>query len=48
MADSTTTWVMDGVLDTTQLWALDGYRGFPRLELDDPVVSMDDPNQGFK
>ncbi|CAO2145822.1 unnamed protein product [Urochloa humidicola] len=35
---------MDSVLDSTQLWALDGYRGLPRGELCSPVVSLDDPN----
>ncbi|CAD6341179.1 unnamed protein product [Miscanthus lutarioriparius] len=34
-------WVMDGSLDATQLWALDGYKGLPRVELDSPVMSMD-------
>ncbi|CAL4994951.1 unnamed protein product [Urochloa decumbens] len=37
-------WVMDGVLDATELWALDAYKGLPRVRLDYPVVSMDDPN----
>ncbi|CAN6374481.1 unnamed protein product [Urochloa humidicola] len=38
------TWLMDGVLDSTQLWALDGYRGLPRAVLYSPVVSLDDPH----
>ncbi|CAL4995215.1 unnamed protein product [Urochloa decumbens] len=38
------TWLMDGVLDATQLWALYGYRGIPRAELCSPVVSLDDPH----
>ncbi|CAO2148019.1 unnamed protein product [Urochloa humidicola] len=38
------TWVMDSVLDATQLWALDDYKGLPRVELDYPIVSMDDPH----
>ncbi|TVU26641.1 hypothetical protein EJB05_29195, partial [Eragrostis curvula] len=37
-------WVMDGMVDTTEIWALDAYKGFPRVGLDDPVVSLDDPN----
>ncbi|RCV37397.1 hypothetical protein SETIT_8G059300v2 [Setaria italica] len=31
------TWVMDGLLDATQLWTLNGYKGLPRVELDYPV-----------
>jgi hypothetical protein len=37
-------WVMDGSLDASQVWALDGYKGLPRVELDSPVVSMDEPD----
>ncbi|CAD6254443.1 unnamed protein product [Miscanthus lutarioriparius] len=39
-------WVMDGSLDATQVWALDGYNCLPRVELDNPVpvVSMDEPD----
>ncbi|CAD6341178.1 unnamed protein product [Miscanthus lutarioriparius] len=37
-------WAMDGTLDAAQLWALDGYKGLPRVELDYPVVSMDEPD----
>ncbi|CAO2152877.1 unnamed protein product [Urochloa humidicola] len=35
---------MDGFLDATQLWALDAYKGLPRVELDYPIVSMEDPH----
>ncbi|CAN6362483.1 unnamed protein product [Urochloa humidicola] len=36
------TWLMEDVLDATQLWALDGYRGLRRAELSSPVVSLND------
>ncbi|OEL13659.1 hypothetical protein BAE44_0025322 [Dichanthelium oligosanthes] len=42
--DDDMSWVMDGILDATQLWALDSYKGLPRSMLGDPVVSMDDPH----
>ncbi|KAL6658422.1 hypothetical protein ACP70R_004008 [Stipagrostis hirtigluma subsp. patula] len=38
------TWVMDGMIDATELWALDEYKGLPRVELAYPVVSMDEPH----
>ncbi|CAD6338890.1 unnamed protein product [Miscanthus lutarioriparius] len=41
------TWAMDARLDATQLWSLDGYKGLPRVELDIPVVSMDEPDAIF-
>nr|CAB3491122.1 unnamed protein product [Digitaria exilis] len=44
MDDDMARWEMDGVLDAAQLWALDGYKGLPRVELYYPVVSMDDPH----
>ncbi|CAL4995204.1 unnamed protein product [Urochloa decumbens] len=37
-------WVMDGSINTTELWSLDGYEGLPRIELDCPVVSLDEPH----
>ncbi|KAL6653273.1 hypothetical protein ACP70R_008851 [Stipagrostis hirtigluma subsp. patula] len=37
-------WVMDGMVDATELWALDAYEGLPRVPLAHPVVSMDDPH----
>ncbi|TVT99929.1 hypothetical protein EJB05_54670, partial [Eragrostis curvula] len=38
------TWVMDGIVDATELWALDGYKGIPRAQIEYPVVSMDEPH----
>jgi hypothetical protein len=26
-------WVMDGIVDAAELWALDAYQGLPRLQL---------------
>ncbi|KAJ1262069.1 hypothetical protein BS78_09G079100 [Paspalum vaginatum] len=37
-------WVMDGMVDATELWDLDAYKGIPRIPLDNPMVSMDDPD----
>ncbi|KAL6658425.1 hypothetical protein ACP70R_004011 [Stipagrostis hirtigluma subsp. patula] len=38
-------WVMDGMVDSTELWAQDAYEEHvPRVQLDDPIVSLDDPN----
>ncbi|KAL6653275.1 hypothetical protein ACP70R_008853 [Stipagrostis hirtigluma subsp. patula] len=38
-------WVMDGMVDSTELWAQDAYEErVPRVQLDDPIVSLDDPN----
>ncbi|CAL4994944.1 unnamed protein product [Urochloa decumbens] len=36
-------WVKDGMVDATELWALDAYGGLPRLPLGHPIVSMDEP-----
>nr|CAB3491121.1 unnamed protein product [Digitaria exilis] len=40
------TWVKDGTIDATQIWDMDGYKGFslPRVELELPVVSLDEPH----
>ncbi|CAL4995195.1 unnamed protein product [Urochloa decumbens] len=38
------TWVMDGILDSAELWALKGYKGVPGVKLDNPIVSLDEPN----
>ncbi|TVU02296.1 hypothetical protein EJB05_52205, partial [Eragrostis curvula] len=38
------TWVMDGMLDATELWALDAYKSLPRIQVGLPVVSMDEPD----
>ncbi|CAL4994955.1 unnamed protein product [Urochloa decumbens] len=37
-------WVKDGMVDATELWALDAYKGLPCIPLDRPVVSMDEPH----
>ncbi|RCV37306.1 hypothetical protein SETIT_8G052100v2 [Setaria italica] len=37
-------WVMDGMVDATELWALEAYKGLPRVPLDYPIVSMDEPH----
>ncbi|TVU26174.1 hypothetical protein EJB05_28710, partial [Eragrostis curvula] len=38
-------WVMDGMIDATQLWPLHGYNGvIPRVKLECPVVSMEEPH----
>ncbi|CAL4985480.1 unnamed protein product [Urochloa decumbens] len=38
-------WVKDGSIDSTELWSLDSYKGIiPRVELDYPVVCIDDPH----
>ncbi|KAL6653284.1 hypothetical protein ACP70R_008862 [Stipagrostis hirtigluma subsp. patula] len=34
----------DGIVDCTKIWALDGYECIPRVQLDYPVVSMDEPH----
>ncbi|KAL6626945.1 hypothetical protein ACP70R_030671 [Stipagrostis hirtigluma subsp. patula] len=36
-------WVMDGMVDATELWALDAYEGLPRVQLD-PFAIMEDPH----
>ncbi|KAL6598041.1 hypothetical protein ACP70R_046462 [Stipagrostis hirtigluma subsp. patula] len=37
-------WVMDGMVDATELWRLDAYAGVPREQPARPVVSLDDPH----
>nr|CAB3489293.1 unnamed protein product [Digitaria exilis] len=37
-------WVMDGMVDATELWASDAYEGLPRVPLLCPLVSMEDPH----
>ncbi|CAD6258002.1 unnamed protein product [Miscanthus lutarioriparius] len=37
-------WIKDGMVDATELWALDAYKGLPRVPLECPVVSMYEPN----
>ncbi|KAF8711118.1 hypothetical protein HU200_029124 [Digitaria exilis] len=36
-------WVMDGLVDATQLWALDAYKCLPQVPPVRPVVNLDDP-----
>ncbi|CAL4985590.1 unnamed protein product [Urochloa decumbens] len=38
------TWVKDGEIDCEELWALPGYEGLPRADVQCPVVSLDDPD----
>jgi hypothetical protein len=37
-------WVKDGVLDCEELWALPSYKGLPRVKLELPTVSANDPD----
>ncbi|CAL4994961.1 unnamed protein product [Urochloa decumbens] len=37
-------WVMDGMVDATELWALDAYKALPRVQLVNPIVSLDEPH----
>ncbi|CAL5077899.1 unnamed protein product [Urochloa decumbens] len=36
-------WVQDGMVDATELWALDAYKGLPCNPLDRPIMSIDEP-----
>ncbi|TVU01040.1 hypothetical protein EJB05_53521, partial [Eragrostis curvula] len=36
------TWVLDGMMDATELWGLDAYKSLPRVKVAYPVVSMDE------
>nr|TKW19489.1 hypothetical protein SEVIR_4G023300v2 [Setaria viridis] len=42
--DKPVTWVKDGVMDCEELWALPGYDGIPRVHLQEPLVSLDNPD----
>ncbi|OEL19748.1 hypothetical protein BAE44_0019233 [Dichanthelium oligosanthes] len=42
--DEPMTWVKDGVLACDELWALPAYEGLPRIPLEYPMVSSDDPD----
>jgi hypothetical protein len=44
MAEEPMTWVQDGVLDCDELWVLPEYGSLPRVPLEYPVVSSDDPD----
>ncbi|CAN6362421.1 unnamed protein product [Urochloa humidicola] len=37
-------WVMDGMVDSSELWSLDAYKGLPRIRLAYPVVALDEPH----
>ncbi|CAL4982226.1 unnamed protein product [Urochloa decumbens] len=37
-------WVMDGMVDSTELWALDAYKALSRVQLVSPIVSLDEPH----
>jgi hypothetical protein len=37
-------WEKDGVVDSSEIWALDAYRCLPRLLMEYPVVNIDDTN----
>lgn len=36
-------WVKDGMVDATELWALEAYKDLPRDPLDRAIVSIDEP-----
>ncbi|GJN07341.1 hypothetical protein PR202_ga25165 [Eleusine coracana subsp. coracana] len=39
------TWVLDGIMDSSEMWALHTYdKSLPRVRPEYPVVSMDDPH----
>ncbi|PAN41463.1 hypothetical protein PAHAL_8G045900 [Panicum hallii] len=38
---------MDGVVDATELWALDACKALPRVQLAYPIMSMDEPHVVF-
>ncbi|TVU26642.1 hypothetical protein EJB05_29196, partial [Eragrostis curvula] len=40
--DDDMAWVMDSMVDSTEIWALDAYKGLPRVPMFNPVVSGDD------
>nr|CAB3489270.1 unnamed protein product [Digitaria exilis] len=37
-------WVMDAMVDATELWALESYNGLPRVLLDYPIMSIEEPH----
>lgn len=37
-------WEMDGMVDSTEIWALDAYEGLPRVQPVCPIASVDDPD----
>nr|CAB3491036.1 unnamed protein product [Digitaria exilis] len=42
--DEPVAWVKDSVMDCEELWALPCYEGIPRLHLQSPIVSLDNPD----
>ncbi|RLM69890.1 hypothetical protein C2845_PM17G03310 [Panicum miliaceum] len=42
--DEPATWVKDSVLDCEEVWAFPAFRSIPRVRLENPVVSSDDPD----
>jgi hypothetical protein len=44
MEEGAMAWVVDGVLDCEELWAMPGYEGLPRVPVECPVVSPDNPD----
>ncbi|CAN6374383.1 unnamed protein product [Urochloa humidicola] len=42
--DDGMSWVMDGMVDSTELWSLDAYKGLPRIRLAYPIVALDEPH----
>ncbi|CAL4995028.1 unnamed protein product [Urochloa decumbens] len=42
--DEPMAWVKEGVMDCEELWTLPGYEGIPRVHLQCPVVSLDNPD----
>ncbi|CAL4982181.1 unnamed protein product [Urochloa decumbens] len=42
--DEPVTWVKESVMDCEELWGLPGYEGIPRVHLQYPVVSLDNPD----
>ncbi|TVU26639.1 hypothetical protein EJB05_29193, partial [Eragrostis curvula] len=37
-------WEMDGIVDSTEIWAIDAYKGLPHVQLVCPFVSLDEPH----
>ena len=36
-------WMKDGIVEASELWALDSYKGLRCFPLDHPIVSLDEP-----
>ncbi|KAL6653268.1 hypothetical protein ACP70R_008846 [Stipagrostis hirtigluma subsp. patula] len=37
-------WVMDGMVDATELWSLDAYKGLPCVQPWNPIMSVEEPH----